>query len=178
MNTPRVVSVNRGSLNAVKSIDGSKPSFLGVFFQFFSIGGTAVATEDEVMVEDSDVGDEDAALISESRARMSQFANTISNRQTKPTILTAQPKPTFGVADCIISGNTIPPIEPPVVATPVAYPRFSRNQWPIEATAGVKTKDVPMPPSIYKPLVLHTQYTYSKHHTHARGWIHSHQKTT
>jgi len=177
MNTPRVVSVNRGSLNAVRSMDASKPSLLGVFFQFSSTGGAAVAMEDEVMAEDWDVGDEGAALTSESRARTSQFASTISNRQTRPTILTAQLKPTLGVADWIISGNTTPPTEPPVAATPVAYARFSRNQWPMEAMQGVTTKDVPMPPSTCKPLALHTQYGYSEY-TRARGWIYSHQKTT
>lgn len=39
----------------------------------------------------------------------------------------------------------IPPIEPPVVAIPVAAARRFMNQWAIAPTAGVNMRDEPMP---------------------------------
>jgi hypothetical protein len=42
-----------------------------------------------------------------------------------PITRVAHAKPTCGINDCNISGNMMPPIEPPHVAIPVAAPRFT-----------------------------------------------------
>ncbi len=44
----------------------------------------------------------------------------------------------------------MPPMEPPVVARPVAAAREVRKKWEMEETAGVKMREVPTPPRMEK----------------------------
>ncbi len=71
-----------------------------------------------------------------------------------PRILVAQAKPTDGKSLCIINGNMIPPIDPDVMAIPVAFPRLAKKKWPILATQGVLMRQPPRP--------LRTLYTMMK----------------
>ena len=59
-------------------------------------------------------------------------------------------QPTRSKSEFIRSGKAMPPMEPPVVAMPVASPRRSENQWPTTAMDGVKSREVPKPPRMPK----------------------------
>lgn len=50
----------------------------------------------------------------------------------------------------ISSEKAMPPIEPPVVAIPVANPQCSENQWPSTSIDGVKSREVSTPQRIPK----------------------------
>src|SRR6478735_525206 len=67
------------------------------------------------------------------RERMQSVAGTVSPRMMKPRIRVVHAKPTLGRSFCRKMGNMIPPIDPAVIATPVARPRFWSNQWAIDA---------------------------------------------
>ena len=71
-------------------------------------------------------------------------------RNIKARIRTAQRYPTRGKSRWSMSGKMIPPIEPPVVARPVAAARRIMNQWAMAPTAGVKIREEPMPEMIEK----------------------------
>ena len=43
----------------------------------------------------------------------------------------------------------MPPIDPPVIARPVAVARLALNQWPTDATAGVNRRETDMPPRTF-----------------------------
>jgi hypothetical protein len=64
----------------------------------------------------------------------------------RPMTRVVQAKPMRGNRACSMMGKTMPPMEPPVAARPVAVPRLARKKWPMEETAGVKIREVPMPP--------------------------------
>lgn len=108
---PSVVSVNRGSRKAARSIVTPLPfdrllSFFlesnrkkdlqreGFFFSPIEIGNSDEMEAVEVMVS----ADPENAMKS-SRLRINQFEMSNNNRQINPVILTAHPNPTFGVAD-------------------------------------------------------------------------------
>lgn len=129
---PIVVRVNRGSRKALRSIftpflwDFVDFLFLPFFEPnlrkeaqcFFSVAASSMS--DDIMEESDGVCDPGDASINSCRPRIRQFAMIIRARHIKPTILTAHANPTFGVAAWIIRGKTMPPIEPPVVARPIA----------------------------------------------------------
>ena len=83
---------------------------------------------------------------------MSRFATARSTRKTNPWILVAHAQPTFKKSDSSISGKMTPPMEPPVVAIPVALARLARKKCPMAATAGVTIRDVPAPPRMPKTI--------------------------
>lgn len=62
-----------------------------------------------------------------------------------PRIRVAQAKPTFGNSRCSINGKIMPPMDPAVMAIPVAFPRLTRKKCPIEAMQGVLIRQPPMP---------------------------------
>lgn len=57
-----------------------------------------------------------------------RFASTSRKTRIKPKILVDQAKPTMGKSLCSIRGKMIPPMEPEVIATPVALPRLRRKK--------------------------------------------------
>lgn len=57
----------------------------------------------------------------------------------------SQPSDGFEKRLLSIRGATIPPIEPPALAIPVANPRRSRKKWPTEARHGVNKREQPVP---------------------------------
>ena len=71
----------------------------------------------------------------------------------KARMRTAQRKPTRGKRRWSMRGKTMPPIEPPVVARPVAAARRLMNQWAMAPTAGVKMREEPMPEVIEKVMM-------------------------
>ena len=80
-----------------------------------------------------------------------------------PRIRVDHAKPTNRNNFSRIKGKRIPPIEPEVIAIPVAIPLFWRKKWPIEAIQGVFMRQPPIP--------LRTLYTmkkcqYSRHISH------------
>ena len=77
---------------------------------------------------------------------MRNCATTHRKTKMNPRIRVDQANPRRGNRRCSINGKMIPPTEPPVAASPVALPRFTRKKCPIAETAGVKMKDVPNPP--------------------------------
>lgn len=133
-NIPNVVSVNRESRKAPRSIVTPLPldGLLLLFFLelncrkdfqregLFSSPSEAGSSDEmeEVGGETDNTGSGD--VMNSERPRINQFETSSNNRQIKPIILTAHPNPIFGVADWIINGNMIPPTEPPVVARPIA----------------------------------------------------------
>ena len=52
----------------------------------------------------------------------------------------------------------MPPREPPAAAMPVALARLRLKKWPMEDTAGVKIREVPMPPRMPKT-IMKCQYS-------------------
>ncbi|KAI4134061.1 MAG: hypothetical protein LQ347_001830 [Umbilicaria vellea] len=88
------------------------------------------------------------------RARMSRLAMISRKRIMKPMMRVAQAKPTNGKSRCRSSGKRIPPTDPPVAANPVAVPLERRKKCPIEETAGVNIREVPMPPRMEKMPIL------------------------
>jgi hypothetical protein len=58
-----------------------------------------------------------------SRLLMSTLAMIRRKRHIKPIIRQVQAKPTLGMSFWSMNGKIIPPIEPPVQAIPVAFPR-------------------------------------------------------
>lgn len=79
------------------------------------------------------------------RLLTSRFMITSKTNRINPKILVAHANPTVGNSFWSINGNMIPPIEPAVIATPVAFPRLARNQCPIEAMQGVLMRQPPIP---------------------------------
>ena len=53
-----------------------------------------------------------------------------------PRIRVAQANPTAANSLCSISGKMIPPIDPEVIAIPVALARLRRKTWPMDAMHG------------------------------------------
>jgi len=80
-----------------------------------------------------------------SRLRSKIFAMIRRKSKIKPTIRIDQAKPTVGRRRWSMSGKTIPPMLPDVMAIPVAFPRFTRKKWPIEAMFGVLIRAPPRP---------------------------------
>jgi hypothetical protein len=80
-----------------------------------------------------------------SRLRTRRFAVVRINRRMNPRIRVAHAKPTVGKSFWSMRGKIIPPIEPEVIAIPVALPRFTRKKWPTEATQGVTMRQPPIP---------------------------------
>ena len=74
-----------------------------------------------------------------------RFASRSKKSRIKPKILVAQAKPTVGKSLCNVRGKMIPPMEPEVIAIPVAFPRLRRKKCPIEAMQGVLIRHPPMP---------------------------------
>ena len=52
----------------------------------------------------------------------------------------------------------MPPREPPAAARPVALARLRLKKWPMEDMAGVKMREVPMPPRMPKT-IMKCQYS-------------------
>jgi hypothetical protein len=77
------------------------------------------------------------------RLLTNRFAIPSRNRRMKPRMRVAQAKPTMGKSLCSIRGKIIPPIEPEVIAIPVAFPRLRRKKCPMEATHGVLMRQPP-----------------------------------
>ena len=71
-------------------------------------------------------------------------------RNMNARIRVAHLKPTRGKRRWSIRGKTMPPIEPPVVASPVAAARRLMNQWAMAPTAGVKMREEPRPEMMEK----------------------------
>jgi len=84
------------------------------------------------------------------RVRMSRLAMLSRKRNVKARIRVAHLKPTRGKSRWSIKGKTIPPIDPPVVARPLAAALLLMNQWAMAPTAGVKIREEPMPEMIEK----------------------------
>jgi hypothetical protein len=72
-----------------------------------------------------------------------RFARRSKKASMKPRMRVAHAKPTVGKSLCNISGKIMPPIEPEVMATPVAFPRLRRKKWPMEAIHGVLMRHPP-----------------------------------
>ncbi len=71
-------------------------------------------------------------------------------RNIKAIMRTAHLYPRMGKSRWSMRGKTMPPMEPPVVARPVAAAREVRKKWEMEETAGVKMREVPTPPRMEK----------------------------
>ena len=80
------------------------------------------------------------------RERMRRLATMRRTTKIRPMTRVAQAKPMRGKRACSMMGKMMPPMEPPVAANPVALPRFSRKKWPMAEMAGVKIREVPIPP--------------------------------
>lgn len=72
-----------------------------------------------------------------------KLAGMSSTRNTSACTLVAQAQPTLTNNGSSINGNTIPPIEPPFVAIPVAFAHLVRKECAMAATAGLTMRDVP-----------------------------------
>jgi hypothetical protein len=57
-----------------------------------------------------------------------RFASKSRNRRINPNMRVAQANPTTGKSLCSINGKMIPPMDPEVMAIPVALPRFRRKK--------------------------------------------------
>ena len=65
------------------------------------------------------------------------------NRSINPRIRVAQANPTAGKSRWSISGKMMPPIDPEVMAIPVAFPLLRRKKWPMDAMHGVLIRHPP-----------------------------------
>ena len=72
-----------------------------------------------------------------------RFASTSRNKRINPNMRVAQANPTVGNSLCSSSGKMIPPMDPEVMAIPVALPRLRRKKWPMEAMQGVFIRQPP-----------------------------------
>lgn len=90
----------------------------------------------------------DAPTLFSFRTRVFSVRHDISKRTAliSAIIRIAQGKPILGAAKRIITGNMTPPIPPAVQAMPVAYPRRTLNQCPMQETAGIKRAHADRPP--------------------------------
>ena len=84
------------------------------------------------------------------RVRIRMLAILRRKRNVKVRIRVAHLKPTRGKSRWSMRGKTMPPIDPPVVASPVATARLFLNQCAMAPTAGVKMREEPMPEMIEK----------------------------
>jgi len=57
-----------------------------------------------------------------------RFASTSRNKRMNPKMRVAQAKPTLGNSLCSIKGKIMPPMDPEVMAIPVALPRLRRKK--------------------------------------------------
>ena len=72
-----------------------------------------------------------------------RFARMSKNRRMNPNMRVAHAKPTVGKSRWSINGKMIPPMDPEVMAIPVALARLRRKKWPIEAMHGVLMRQPP-----------------------------------
>jgi hypothetical protein len=77
-----------------------------------------------------------------------------------PMILVAHAKPSMGNSFWSINGKMMPPMEPLVIAIPVAFPRLRRKKWPIDDIHGVLMKAPPRP---FKTLYTMKKCQYCVH---------------
>lgn len=82
-----------------------------------------------------------------SRDLISRLARIRVTTQIKATTRVAQAQPIMGNNFSNTSGNTMPPAEPPVVAIPVAIPRFLLKKCPMAETEGVSIREAARPPA-------------------------------
>lgn len=75
----------------------------------------------------------------------SKFAIPSRAARMNPRILVAHANPRAGMSLCSMSGKTMPPIEPLVMAIPVAFPRLRRKKCPMDEMQGVLRKAPPRP---------------------------------
>ena len=81
---------------------------------------------------------------------MRRLAKITRIKNIKPWIRKAHAHPSCENSLWSMSGKMTPPTLPPAAAIPVALARFAMNQCPIADMAGVKTNEVPTPPSTLK----------------------------
>jgi hypothetical protein len=79
------------------------------------------------------------------RLLKSRFPTTRRKTSMNPRMRVPHANPTIGKSLCNMRGIMIPPIEPEVMAIPVAFPRLRRKKWPMEAMQGVLIRHPPIP---------------------------------
>ena len=73
-----------------------------------------------------------------------KLAKTIRTRMMNAHVRIAHPNPTSSIIRLTMIGNRTPPRLDPLAASPIAMPRFLKNQVEMQVTAGVKMQDAPM----------------------------------
>ena len=73
-----------------------------------------------------------------------RLAKIIKARMMNAHVRIAHPNPTWSIMRLTMIGNRTPPRLDPLAASPIAMPRFLKNQVEMQVTAGVKMQAAPM----------------------------------